>query len=70
MQACGDSSQGMGEFYFSMFNFYIAFCVVGLFNVVTGVFVVSWMHILKICAATTSLARFEGFLTASIPTLP
>ncbi|CAE7378844.1 unnamed protein product, partial [Symbiodinium pilosum] len=29
----------MGEFYFSMFNFYIAFCVVGLFNVVTGVFV-------------------------------
>ncbi|OLP90961.1 hypothetical protein AK812_SmicGene27409 [Symbiodinium microadriaticum] len=30
---------GMGDFYFLMFNFYIAFCVVGLFNVVTGVFV-------------------------------
>eukprot|EP00440_Ansanella_granifera_P072242 gb/GFBE01078396.1/.p1 GENE.gb/GFBE01078396.1/~~gb/GFBE01078396.1/.p1 ORF type:complete len:641 (+),score=150.38 gb/GFBE01078396.1/:1-1923(+) len=29
----------MGEFYFAMFNFYVAFCVVGLFNVVTGVFV-------------------------------
>ncbi|CAE7479819.1 unnamed protein product, partial [Symbiodinium necroappetens] len=29
----------MGDFYFLMFNFYIAFCVVGLFNVVTGVFV-------------------------------
>ncbi|CAE7459218.1 Scn11a [Symbiodinium natans] len=29
----------MGDFYFVMFNFYIAFCVVGLFNVVTGVFV-------------------------------
>ena len=32
--------RGMGDFYFIMFNFYIAFCVVGLFNVVTGVFVV------------------------------
>ena len=30
---------GGGEFYFIVFNFYIAFCVVGLFNVVTGVFV-------------------------------
>ena len=29
----------MGEFYFVIFNFYIAFCVIGLFNVVTGVFV-------------------------------
>ncbi|CAE7840087.1 Scn11a [Symbiodinium sp. CCMP2592] len=29
----------LGDFYFLMFNFYIAFCVVGLFNVVTGVFV-------------------------------
>ena len=29
----------MGEFYFILFNFYIAFCVMGLFNVVTGVFV-------------------------------
>eukprot|EP00440_Ansanella_granifera_P038105 gb/GFBE01041343.1/.p1 GENE.gb/GFBE01041343.1/~~gb/GFBE01041343.1/.p1 ORF type:complete len:609 (+),score=146.40 gb/GFBE01041343.1/:1-1827(+) len=28
-----------GALYFSIFNFYIAFCVVGLFNVVTGVFV-------------------------------
>lgn len=28
-----------GEMYFMVFNFYIAFCVVGLFNVVTGVFV-------------------------------
>jgi len=28
-----------GEIYFMVFNFYIAFCVVGLFNVVTGVFV-------------------------------
>ncbi|CAK9047987.1 Fibronectin type-III domain-containing protein 3a, partial [Durusdinium trenchii] len=34
-----DLSPGMGEFYFLVFNFYIAFCVVGLFNVVTGVFV-------------------------------
>ena len=34
--------QGMGDFYFLMFNFYIAFCVVGLFNVVTGVFVAAW----------------------------
>ncbi|CAE8586633.1 unnamed protein product [Polarella glacialis] len=30
---------GLGDFYFLVFNFYIAFCVVGLFNVVTGVFV-------------------------------
>eukprot|EP00440_Ansanella_granifera_P008808 gb/GFBE01009542.1/.p1 GENE.gb/GFBE01009542.1/~~gb/GFBE01009542.1/.p1 ORF type:complete len:643 (+),score=135.15 gb/GFBE01009542.1/:1-1929(+) len=29
----------MGDFYFMVFNFFIAFCVVGLFNVVTGVFV-------------------------------
>ena len=29
----------MGEFYFILFNFYVAFCVMGLFNVVTGVFV-------------------------------
>ncbi|CAE7527903.1 unnamed protein product [Symbiodinium microadriaticum] len=28
-----------GWFYFGLFNFYIAFCVVGMFNVVTGVFV-------------------------------
>eukprot|EP00441_Pelagodinium_beii_P027974 CAMPEP_0197658806 /NCGR_PEP_ID=MMETSP1338-20131121/45457_1 /TAXON_ID=43686 ORGANISM="Pelagodinium beii, Strain RCC1491" /NCGR_SAMPLE_ID=MMETSP1338 /ASSEMBLY_ACC=CAM_ASM_000754 /LENGTH=587 /DNA_ID=CAMNT_0043235461 /DNA_START=49 /DNA_END=1812 /DNA_ORIENTATION=+ len=28
-----------GALYFAIFNFYIAFCVVGLFNVVTGVFV-------------------------------
>merc|ERR1719473_1013782 len=29
----------MGELYFCMFLFYIAFCVVGLLNVVTGIFV-------------------------------
>mmetsp|Transcript_97382 Transcript_97382/g.173444 ORF Transcript_97382/g.173444 Transcript_97382/m.173444 type:complete len:589 (-) Transcript_97382:59-1825(-) len=28
-----------GDMYFIVFNFFIAFCVVGLFNVVTGVFV-------------------------------
>ncbi|CAE7213334.1 unnamed protein product, partial [Symbiodinium microadriaticum] len=28
-----------GELYFVIFNFYIAFCVIGMFNVVTGVFV-------------------------------
>eukprot|EP00931_Biecheleriopsis_adriatica_P116901 TRINITY_DN92484_c0_g1_i1.p1 TRINITY_DN92484_c0_g1~~TRINITY_DN92484_c0_g1_i1.p1 ORF type:complete len:609 (-),score=127.17 TRINITY_DN92484_c0_g1_i1:125-1951(-) len=30
---------GFGDAYFYTFNFYVAFCVVGLFNVVTGVFV-------------------------------
>ncbi|CAK9100724.1 Desumoylating isopeptidase 1 (DeSI-1) (PPPDE peptidase domain-containing protein 2) [Durusdinium trenchii] len=29
----------MGGMYFAIFNFYVAFCVVGMFNVVTGVFV-------------------------------
>jgi len=28
-----------GDLYFAIFNFYVAFCVVGMFNVVTGVFV-------------------------------
>eukprot|EP00438_Fugacium_kawagutii_P026038 Skav215410 [mRNA] locus=scaffold356:128711:140415:- [translate_table: standard] len=28
-----------GGLYFAIFNFYVAFCVVGMFNVVTGVFV-------------------------------
>jgi len=30
---------GDGEIYFLILNFYVAFCVVGMFNVVTGVFV-------------------------------
>ncbi|CAJ1424955.1 unnamed protein product [Effrenium voratum] len=29
----------MGDLYFAIFNFYVAFCIVGMFNVVTGVFV-------------------------------
>ncbi|CAJ1414861.1 unnamed protein product, partial [Effrenium voratum] len=29
----------LGELYFLIFNFYMAFCVIGMFNVVTGVFV-------------------------------
>eukprot|EP00930_Biecheleria_cincta_P013880 TRINITY_DN12167_c0_g1_i1.p1 TRINITY_DN12167_c0_g1~~TRINITY_DN12167_c0_g1_i1.p1 ORF type:complete len:641 (+),score=150.91 TRINITY_DN12167_c0_g1_i1:40-1923(+) len=35
----GEELLKIGVFYFCIFNFYIAFCVVGLFNVVTGVFV-------------------------------
>merc|ERR1719409_192758 len=32
-------SAGMGELYFGIFIFYIGFCLVGLLNVVTGIFV-------------------------------
>eukprot|EP00440_Ansanella_granifera_P031805 gb/GFBE01034515.1/.p1 GENE.gb/GFBE01034515.1/~~gb/GFBE01034515.1/.p1 ORF type:complete len:610 (+),score=160.32 gb/GFBE01034515.1/:1-1830(+) len=37
-----------GVLYFVIFNFYVAFCVVGLFNVVTGVFVDS-----AVCSRTS-----------------
>ncbi|CAE7593027.1 unnamed protein product [Symbiodinium pilosum] len=35
----GELIRRTGDFYFFLFNFYVAFCVVGMFNVVTGVFV-------------------------------
>jgi len=37
--AYGEQLQKLSQLYFYIFQFYIAFCCVGLFNVVTGVFV-------------------------------